>query len=408
MNAVREQYEQLPYPERNPLDEKKRLIIGSPSHPGEIDHYLFRGIRDWRKGTRILVAGGGTGDSTIMVASLLAQRKLPAEIHYLDLSATARTIAEERAKIRGLENIIFHTGNLLDAAQYGKFDYIDCCGVLHHLPNPQTGFTTLAKLLNEGGGMGGMVYAPLGRTGVYPLQQVLRTLIEDGPPQEKLAHAKKIVASLPNTNWFLRNALIGDHKTGDAGFYDLLLNAQDQPFTVTQLHQHIETAGLHLVGLIEPILYNPTLLLPNDPRLQQKIQAMSWIERAACAEKLSGTLKTHIFYASKAPAEKAMANFTNMNQIPRLKSLKATDLAAHIVKKGRLSATINGIQYRLQIPRDCATLIRLIDGRPLSAIAQSLNLDSGTFQQLWRPIHSSFHALNIFYYSKDYRGSESN
>ena len=36
-----EQYEAYPYPARDPADEAKRLIEGSPSHLLEIDHYLF-------------------------------------------------------------------------------------------------------------------------------------------------------------------------------------------------------------------------------------------------------------------------------------------------------------------------------------------------------------------------------
>ena len=32
------QYEAYPYPKRDPRDEAKRLIIGSPSHLREIDH----------------------------------------------------------------------------------------------------------------------------------------------------------------------------------------------------------------------------------------------------------------------------------------------------------------------------------------------------------------------------------
>lgn len=43
---VRDQYEAYPYPERNPEDEKSRLITGSPSLPQEIDHFLFGGARE--------------------------------------------------------------------------------------------------------------------------------------------------------------------------------------------------------------------------------------------------------------------------------------------------------------------------------------------------------------------------
>ena len=46
-----------------------------------------------------------------------------------------------RGKRRGLGNIRFLTGSLLDVAELapGPYDYIDCCGVLHHLPDPTAG-----------------------------------------------------------------------------------------------------------------------------------------------------------------------------------------------------------------------------------------------------------------------------
>src|ERR1700757_4994232 len=124
--TVRAQYEAYPYPARDPRDEAKRLISGSPSHPLEIDHYLFAGRRDWSRPFRALVAGGGTGDATIMLAQGMADRDCPAEIVYLDLAQSSRRIAEARAAQRGLTNIRFVTGSLLDAPSLGRFDYIDC------------------------------------------------------------------------------------------------------------------------------------------------------------------------------------------------------------------------------------------------------------------------------------------
>src|SRR6185312_5849324 len=109
---VRAQYEAFPYPARDPRDEARRLVTGSPSHPLEIDHYLFAGRRDWRRPFRALVAGGGTGDATIMLAQGLKDRACPGEIIYLDLSAAARRIAEARARERRLDNIRFVTGSL--------------------------------------------------------------------------------------------------------------------------------------------------------------------------------------------------------------------------------------------------------------------------------------------------------
>ncbi|HVR66390.1 MAG TPA: class I SAM-dependent methyltransferase, partial [Verrucomicrobiae bacterium] len=113
-DSVREQYELYPYPPRDPRDEARRLIQGSPSHLLEINHYIFAGRRDFGQPFRALIAGGGTGDGAIMLAQQLADRRCPAEVIYLDLSESSRKIAEARAAARGLKNISFHTGSLLD------------------------------------------------------------------------------------------------------------------------------------------------------------------------------------------------------------------------------------------------------------------------------------------------------
>jgi 2-polyprenyl-3-methyl-5-hydroxy-6-metoxy-1,4-benzoquinol methylase len=183
-DPVRRQYEAYPYPARDPRDEAKRLVVGSPSDAREIDHYLFAGRRDWSRPLRALVAGGGTGDGLVMLAQHLADRACPAELHYLDLSEAARRIAEARIAARGLHRLVtFHAGSLLDVAAIapGPYDYIDCCGVLHHLDDPAAGLRALSAQLSPEGGMGLMVYGALGRTGVYDAQAMLRALAADAP-----------------------------------------------------------------------------------------------------------------------------------------------------------------------------------------------------------------------------------
>ena len=48
-DRVRDQYEAYPYPPRDPRDEAKRLIEGSPSHLLEINHYVFAGRRNFSR-----------------------------------------------------------------------------------------------------------------------------------------------------------------------------------------------------------------------------------------------------------------------------------------------------------------------------------------------------------------------
>ncbi len=263
--ALRAQYEDYPYPPRDPADERRRLIVGSPSHRLEIDHYCFGGGRDWTASFRALVAGGGTGDALIMLAQQLKDAGTPYELTYLDLSRASRAVAEERARIRGFDQIRFVTGSLLDLAELapGPYDYIDCCGVLHHLPDPVAGLKALAAQLAPGGGMGLMLYGALGRTGVYPLQDALRALGRGQPPSEQVALARRMLAHLPSTNWFLKNPFVGDHqRVGDAALYDLLLHSQDRAYTVPEVVGLLDAAHLAPTGFVEPIRYDPVVYLP--------------------------------------------------------------------------------------------------------------------------------------------------
>jgi len=98
--ALAAQYDAYPYPERNPRDEAKRLIIGSPSHLREVDHWIFGARRPASQPLRALVAGGGSGDATVMLAQQLTQAGRAGDVTWLDRSAAARRVAEARVAAR--------------------------------------------------------------------------------------------------------------------------------------------------------------------------------------------------------------------------------------------------------------------------------------------------------------------
>ena len=405
MDPVKLQYETYPYPERNLADETVRLIEGSPSHPVEIDHFLFGGRRDWSQPFRALVAGGGTGDGLIMLAQKLADIGCPAEVTYLDMSEASRAVAEARAGVRALDNIRFITGDLLAAPQHGPFDYIDCCGVLHHLPDPDAGFRALEQALAPGGGMGLMVYAPYGRTGVYPLQAAFGRLFAGDTPKAQVGLARAALETLPKTNWFPRNTLLGDHRGSDAGLYDLLLHSRDRPYTVAELGGALERAGLVTVSLLEPARYDPMRYLP--PEMAERVKALEPLERAALAEQLAGNMKTHIVYTARAVAgggEAAQAQPSQAEAVPHLKGVAAAALARHVAAKGGFSVDTDGLDYAIDLPRASAPLIGAIGGgRSLREIAAAARLDWMAFGAAWGPVHRGLTGFNLMHYSKEAR-----
>jgi ubiquinone/menaquinone biosynthesis C-methylase UbiE len=84
---------------------------------GKINHYCYRGRRDFRKGFRVLIAGGGTGDALIYLAEQL--RETDARLVYLDISEASMAIAKKRAEIRNLDRIEWVSGSILDLPRLG-------------------------------------------------------------------------------------------------------------------------------------------------------------------------------------------------------------------------------------------------------------------------------------------------
>ncbi len=310
---VRAQYEALPYPPRDPADEKTRLVRTWLDDLAMLNHYCYAGQQSFRDRFRVLVAGGGTGDSTIFLAEQL--RHTNAEIVHLDLSQAAIDIARQRAGIVGLNNITWVHESLLalPGLGLGQFDYVNCLGVLHHLDDPDQGLRALLSARKEGGALGIMVYGKYGRSGVYQMQALMR-LINQGAPDAKamIRNTRDVLEAAPPTNWFkCGEELFHDHKHGgDAGIYDLLLHTQDRAYTVDELYDWFEDRhGLHLAltyrGRGRSAYLPEMVVAPQQPRFLESVRALPLRQQYAIAELLSGSVTMHTFFATQSAASRA-------------------------------------------------------------------------------------------------------
>lgn len=361
--AVSAQYEAYPYPARDPAEEARRLITGSPSHLPEVAHHLFHGRMP--DPCRILVAGGGTGDALTMLAQQTADAGIAAEIVYLDLSEAARDIAEARIRTRGLTaRVSFRTGSLLDAAALGRFDYIDCCGVIHHLDDPVAGLRALADALKPDGGMGLMVYGEFGRTGVYEMQEALRLLApaDTLSPGKQVARARAILETLPTTNRFRANPLMHDHLDSDAGLYDLLLHSRDRAYRAGAFLADIDAAGLRLASWIDPLRYRPETYLKDTQALRVAAK-LKPAARADLAEALAGNMRKHICYVVPGSRADMPAARLSRRAIPVFRD-EATARLFHAMPDGAdaLPLELDGLRLTLPLPRETKPTLALIDG----------------------------------------------
>ena len=393
-DRVRAHYEALPYPTRDPADERTRLIEGSPSHLDEINHYVFAGRLDFAAPFRALVAGGGTGDAAIMLAQHLADRVPRGTVLYLDLSQASQDIAQARAAARGLTNIAFHRGSIADPPDLGApFDYIDCCGVLHHLPDPAAGLGALARLLRPGGGMGIMVYGALGRTGVYPAQAALRALAPEPDMRRRVRVARQLLNDLPETNWLKRNPFLSSVNDDDAALADLLLHPIDRAYTVPELAALVAHADLTPTALLAPARYDPATYL-RDKDLMKRAAKLSWLDAGALAETLCGNLKIHIAYLTKGTPRNAAIAPLDDTAVPILLRTDAAALAESLRRRPEIRSNLDGIAVTYPVDPAMADVVARIDG--VRTVAD-LRGDAGTdgFDRRFRILYRVLNGLNL-------------
>lgn len=318
LGNVRGQYEQYPYPPRDPAEERRRLLEVQIDRLSTVNFYCFKGQNDFN-GARVLVAGGGTGDSAIYLAEQLLKKN--AEVVYLDISQASLQRAKQRADVRKLGNISWNHGSILSLSPdtAGLFDYISCTGVLHHLDDPVLGLRRLKSVLQPSGGMGIMLYAKYGRTGVYQLQELMR-LINSNETQlpDKIDNTRRVLIELPDTNWFRHNErFLSDHKNlGDSGLVDLLLHEQDVAYSIGEIHALLAQADLHLIEFNEVRMrmsYRPEQYL-RDQTLLRKIARLDRVTQQGIAELLVGLFRQHAFYAS--PSQDAQAGLGELADVP--------------------------------------------------------------------------------------------
>lgn len=376
ISSVRNQYEELPYPPCDPKDDIKHLTRTWLEDLPKINHYCFEGKNSFRNKFRVLVAGGGTGDATIFLAHQL--RNTDAHIVHLDLSSASIAIAQERAKIRGLENISWINDSLLNLPNLGleKFDYINSSGVLHHLPNPDDGLIALKSVLKESGALGIMVYASYGRTAVYQMQSLLRLINDkDDSTEQKLKNTKDILSSLPRTNWFMRASdLHTDHKNGDAGIYDLLLHSQDRAYSVPELFEWIEDQHGLNIELTDVYrgksAYLPHMLIgTKNTGALEKIRKLPLRQQYAIAEILTANIITHSFYATPSATRKAP--YGDVNYVPMFFHEAVTGPEMENIfntnkNKGRIFTLQHpevGVAFPVNPGKYGARILREIDGK---------------------------------------------
>jgi SAM-dependent methyltransferase len=208
----------------------------------------------------MLIAGCGTGRE----AAMAALRYPDARVTAIDVSGPS--LEHARAGCLDLP-IDFHRLDLRDVRRLGKhFDAIFCSGVLHHLPDPEAGWRTLAGVLKPGGVMRVRLYSRLGRLKIAAAKRMIADLAA-GPEGDSLLRAirRRLLDEAPGLL-----ADIRDFYTL-AGVHDLLLNRHEDAFDIPRIRRALDGLGLRLIAMGFPVAAAEAQYRrehPQDPRLR--------------------------------------------------------------------------------------------------------------------------------------------
>ena len=140
-DAVKEFYEENPFPNYNEHDNLRSLI--SKSQRGLYGRLLGEQIP---YNSRVLEVGCGTGQLSNFLA--IGCRSVVGT----DLCMNSLRLAEEFRRSQHLKRVRFMQMNLFrPALALERFDVVLCNGVLHHTNDPLDGFRRIARLVKPGG-----------------------------------------------------------------------------------------------------------------------------------------------------------------------------------------------------------------------------------------------------------------
>jgi SAM-dependent methyltransferase len=294
---VRDFYERYPYP--RPIEKlEKYRKLWQERQRRRVDYHLYWPTRSYREDSSILIAGCGTSQ-----AAKHALRWPVAQVTGIDFSATSVCCTEELKRKYELHNLRVHQlsiDRVNDLAT--SFDQIVCTGVLHHLADPDAGLRALRGVLKPDGAMQLMVYAPYGRTGVYMLQEFCRRIgihAADVKIRDLIAVLKALPPGHPLEN-LLREA--PDFRQ-EAALADALLHPQDRAYSVPQLFDFIEKAGLTFGRWLKQAPYTVhcgvVAKIPQASRLAE----LSLADQYAAVELFRGTMVRHsmVVYRNDRP-----------------------------------------------------------------------------------------------------------
>lgn len=254
---IQRQFDQTPYP-RIPMD------AAPDSQPGEFHaHCLVTAFyaRDRRvlnpAGMTVLDVGCGSGFKALMLAHLNPGTTITG----IDLSPASIEVAIERFRHFGMSDRAQF--QVLDIDQLSslnqQFDYINCDEVLYLMEDPLASLRAIARLLKPSGMMRVNLHSLNERIQVLSAQKFMQEIGAVAPEiDEKTSMdlVEQVVLALNPRTVDVRK-MWDRYDTSDPNLRERILASNfmlhgDQGFSVPQVFELVQGAGLHTIAPVEP------------------------------------------------------------------------------------------------------------------------------------------------------------
>jgi SAM-dependent methyltransferase len=380
-------YERHPYPP--PVDSLERYRGLWNDDRRRADVHLFWPGEPYRDDRSILVAGCGTSQ-----AAKYALAWPRAKVTGIDVSATSIQRTEKLKHKYQLDNLEVRQLPVERAAELGRrFEQVVCTGVLHHLPDPDAGLSALHDVLEPGGAMHLMVYAPYGRSGIYLLQDYCRRL-GIGISSKEIKDLADSLAALPPDHPLVPLLRDSPDFRDEAALADALLHPQDRAYSVPQLLDYLAAGGLRLGRWVRQAPYLPQCgALASTPH-QALLSRLPLEQQYAAVELFRGSMVRHsvVAYRNDRPNHQPI-DFTG-GEWPAYVPIRLPDT---IVVQGRLPPRAAAVLINqnhtftdLCLPIDSRQkmMFDAVDGKcTIREIAPEIELRDAArtlFERLWR------------------------
>ena len=291
---VSKMYERHPYP---PVDEDiAAYVIGQAwllESPNPSFH-LYWPSRVYTEDLDILIAGCGTQQAAQVAAGLPGARIVGTDISDHSLEETRRLAEKADIKNLRLEKLPVEKVSQLGV----NFDLVICTGVLHHLADPRVGLIALKTVLRPNGAIHLMLYGKHGRTGVYMLQELFRSVGIDPAKigDQDIVALRELIEGLPPAHPFAAVRHMHPDWQTNAGLVDLLLHVQDQAYTLSDIDSLLNNAELKMQRLLFAARTDP-MFTPLAHAVGKGIAKLTELEQRTAVELYRASIKKHVFIA---------------------------------------------------------------------------------------------------------------